>query len=115
MPAYIIARVEVTDWDRYREYVARTPACLAAYGGRFIVRGGETVHLEGAHEPGRVVVTEFPTLEAATAFYHSPEYTELRKLREGAATATFFAIDGFPVEAWEALAGLSPSSGPGAA
>src|ERR1700747_3807260 len=47
MPAYIIARVEVTDWVRYREYTKATPEVIAHYGGKFIVRGGESVTLEG--------------------------------------------------------------------
>ena len=94
MPAYIIARVQVTDWERYREYTRATPAALASFGGRFIVRGGETIALEGPQETGRVVVIEFPSLDKAKAFYHSEEYSRARKLREGAATGQFLAIEG---------------------
>ncbi len=94
MPAYIIARVQVTDWNRYREYTKLTPAAIERFGGRFIVRGGESVTLEGPEETGRVVVIEFPSLERAKAFYHSEEYSRAKKLREGAATGQFFAIEG---------------------
>ena len=94
MPAYIIARVQVTDWERYREYTRATPAAIASFGGRFIVRGGETIALEGPQETGRVVVIEFPSLDKAKAFYHSEEYSRARKLREGAATGQFLAIEG---------------------
>ena len=48
MSAYIIARVEVTDMDQYRKYTEVTPGLVAEFGGRFVVRGGETVTLEGA-------------------------------------------------------------------
>ena len=55
MPAYIIARVQVTDWERYRQYTNATPAAIAKFGGRFIVRGGETITFEGPPETGRLV------------------------------------------------------------
>ena len=94
MPAYIIARVNVTDWNLYREYTKLTPAAIERFGGRFIVRGGEMVTLEGPEETGRVVVIEFPNLDQAKAFYHSEEYSEVKELRERAATGQFIAIAG---------------------
>ncbi len=94
MPAYLIARVEVTDWSRYRQYTQRTPAAIERYGGRFIVRGGDTITLEGPAETRRLIVIEFPTLEQAKSFYNSPEYREARKLREGASTGEFIAVEG---------------------
>jgi len=96
MPAYIIARVQVTDPARYAEYMKVTPGIIETFGGRFIARGGETETLEGELETSRVVLIEFPSLEDARAFYRSPEYTETRALREGAATAQFVAVDGWP-------------------
>jgi uncharacterized protein (DUF1330 family) len=94
MPAYIIARVQVTDPARYQEYTRLTPGAIARYGGKFIVRGGKTVSLEGEPEPRRLVVIEFPTLEQAQAFYDSPDYRVARKLREGAAISQFLAVEG---------------------
>ena len=97
MPAYIIARVQVTDWERYREYTKATPGVIEKYGGRFIVRGGETITLEGPQETGRVVIIEFPSLDKTKAFYHSEEYSRAKKLREGAATGQFLAIEGWAI------------------
>ena len=94
MAAYIIARVSVTDWDKYNEYIKVTPEIIAKFGGRFIVRGGETVTLEGPEEKWRIVVVEFPDLEKAKEFYNSPEYTDAKKIREGAALAQFVALEG---------------------
>ncbi|MEM7032074.1 MAG: DUF1330 domain-containing protein [Chloroflexota bacterium] len=94
MTAYIIARVNVTDMAQYQEYMKLTPDAIAQHGGRFIVRGGEMVTLEGPEETNRVVLVEFPTLEQAKAFYHSEEYQAAKALREGAATASFIAFDG---------------------
>jgi uncharacterized protein (DUF1330 family) len=97
MPAYIIGRVQVTDWPQYAEYMKLTPGIIAQYGGRFIARGGESVTLEGPPETDRVVILEFPTYAAAQQFFHSEEYRHAKTLREGAAVAQFYAIDGVPV------------------
>ena len=94
MAAYMIARVNVTDWDKYNEYIKVTPDIIEKYEGRFIVRGGETITLEGPEEKWRIVVVEFPDLAKAKAFYHSPEYTDAKKIREGAALAQFVAVEG---------------------
>lgn len=94
MPAYIIARIRVTDPSKYAEYMKATPAAIAKHGGRFIVRGGAVVNLEGAEETSRLVVLEFPSIDAAKAFYYSTDYQEARALREGAAEAQFIAVDG---------------------
>ena len=94
MAAYLIARVNVTDWDKYNEYIKVTPGIIAKYDGRFIARGGETITFEGPEEKWRIVVVEFPDLEKAKEFYYSPEYTDAKKIREGAALAQFVAIDG---------------------
>ena len=94
MAAYMIARVEVTDWQRYKEYLEATPATIAKYGGRFIARGAETLSLEGPEETRRVVILEFPSLERVKQWYHSDDYQAARKIRAGAAEADFLAIDG---------------------
>ena len=94
MAAYMIARINVTDWDRYNEYIKVTPGIIAKYGGRFIVRGGEMVTLEGPEEKWRIVVVEFPDLQKAKDFYNSADYADAKKIREGAALAQFVAIEG---------------------
>jgi len=96
MAAYIIGRVQVTDWTRYSEYMKLTPGIIAQYGGRFIARGGESMTLEGPEETHRVVILEFPTFTAAKQFFHSEEYQQAKAVRADAALAQFFAIDGVP-------------------
>jgi uncharacterized protein (DUF1330 family) len=93
--AYIVVQAEVTNPQRYAEYAKLSPGIIAKYGGKFLARGGKTVTLEGPPAKNRVVVIEFPSLEKAEEFYRSPEYTEAKKLREGAATAQFIAVEGF--------------------
>jgi len=94
MPAYFIGRIEVTDPSRYSEYMKATPGVIAKYGGKFIARGGETTTLEGPEETRRIVIIEFPSLEAAKAFFQSAEYQQAKQLREGAAEAQFIAVEG---------------------
>ncbi len=94
MPAYLVARIRVTDPEKYRDYMALSPAAIEKHGGRFLARGGKVVTLEGAPEERRVVIVAFPSLEAARTFYDSPEYREARAAREGAADAQFFVVEG---------------------
>jgi uncharacterized protein (DUF1330 family) len=94
MAAYLVARVTVTDPERYGEYLKVSPTVIEKYGGKFIARGGEIVTLEGPEEARRVVLIEFPTLERAKEFYNSPDYQEARKLREGAGTGQLIVIEG---------------------
>jgi uncharacterized protein (DUF1330 family) len=95
MCAYVITKIKVTNWDRYREYTQASPAALAKYGGKFLVRGGETLTLEGPEETSRIVVLEFPSLEKAKEFYYSEEYQSAKKLRVGPATVLSVAVAGF--------------------
>ena len=102
MAAYIIAHVDVENWEAYREYMRHTPRVIRQFGGRFIARGGDMVTLEGPTETLRVVLIEFPSMEQATAFYNSADYARTKKLREGGGSARFVAIDGYSNELWQA-------------
>jgi uncharacterized protein (DUF1330 family) len=94
MPAYVIVETDVTDPEQYEKYKAASPAAIAAGGGRFLVRGGEHVVLEGDWHPPRLVVLEFEDLEAAKRWYDSEIYQEAKKLREGAAGFRAIAVQG---------------------
>jgi uncharacterized protein (DUF1330 family) len=94
MPAYVIVNVRVRDPERYRDYAAGTPAAIARFGGRFLVRGGEVDVREGSWSPERVVVLEFPDREAARAWYESDEYQALLAVRQEAAEAELVIVEG---------------------
>ena len=94
MPAYVIVETNVTDPEQYEQYKAASPAAIAAGGGRFLVRGGELVVLEGDWQPPRLVMLEFEDLEAARRWYESEAYQEAKKLREGAARFRAVAVEG---------------------
>jgi uncharacterized protein (DUF1330 family) len=82
MPAYVIADVEVLDATGYEEYRQKVPATIAAFGGRYLARGGATEVLEGSWSPKRCVILEFPDMERFRAWWDSPAYVPLRQLRE---------------------------------
>jgi len=90
---YVIAHAEVTDPDKWAQYVAKTKAALDRYGGKPIVRGGRSEIAEGAGRP-RHVILEFPSYENAHGYAFSPEYAEARKLREGAGTIDIVVVEG---------------------
>lgn len=76
MTAYIIARIDVTDLEKYMEYASQTVAIAESFGGKFLVKAGAFEQIEGTG-PERHVVIEMPDKETAHAFYHSPEYQNI--------------------------------------
>ncbi len=94
MSAYVIAEVNVTDPKLYDEYKKLVPATVEKYGGRFAVRGGTIESKEGGWKPARMVVLEFPSMEKARAWYHSPEYAPVLAMRLKAGTAKLILVEG---------------------
>ena len=94
MAAYLVVEVEVWDGERYEDYKRMVPASLAAFGGRFIVRGGRTERLEGEWAPGRIVILEFPSAERAKAWWASAEYAEAKALRQATARTKMILVEG---------------------
>jgi uncharacterized protein (DUF1330 family) len=94
MAAYVIVETDVHDAEQYEQYKTASPDAVHAGEGRFIVRGGELAVLEGDWNPSRLVVLEFPDLEAAKRWYVSPEYEKAKRLRDGAANLRMVAVQG---------------------
>ncbi|MBB5686398.1 DUF1330 domain-containing protein [Sphingobium boeckii] len=87
MAAYIVATVQITDPVKFGDYVKAITGLSEKHGGEYVVRGKVAEVLEGDVNPEeRVVVSRFPTAEAAIAYAKSPEYKAGAKLREGAGT-----------------------------
>ena len=76
MTAYIIARIDVTDLEKYKEYASQTVAIAESFGGRFLVKAGAFEQVEGSG-PERHVVIEMPDRETARQFYASPAYQKI--------------------------------------
>lgn len=94
MPAYLIANISVEDPETFKTYQQGVPAVVARHGGRYLVRGGRVVAKEGDPAASRIVMIEFPTLEAAEAFYASDDYAELLRTRLASATGWLMFVEG---------------------
>ena len=94
MPGYVVADVTVTDPETYADYRALTPGSIAAFDGRFLVRGGEHEVISGGWTPGRLVLLEFDSLARAAAWYDSPAYVEARAIRQSASTGSMVMVAG---------------------
>ena len=94
MPGYVIADVTVTDPETYAGYRALTPGTVAAFGGRFLVRGGDHEVIGGTWTPGRLVLLEFESPARAAGWYDSPAYVEARAIRQRASTGSLVLLDG---------------------
>jgi uncharacterized protein (DUF1330 family) len=91
---YWIVRVDVTDPERYRAYIAANAQPLKKYGARFLVRAGRFENPEGSTR-SRTVVIEFPSFQAALDCWKSPEYQAAMKLRQAVSTGDLVIIEGY--------------------
>jgi uncharacterized protein (DUF1330 family) len=94
MTAYVVVDIEVRDATVYAEYIARAPATVTAYGGKYLARAGRTEKLEGEWVPKRLVILQFESLERAKQWLNSPEYAPVKELRHKAAESNMVVIEG---------------------
>jgi uncharacterized protein (DUF1330 family) len=91
---YWIVHLDVTDAAAHQAYVAAMVAHVGKFGGRFLVRGGAREVPEGKVR-ARTAMLEFPSYDAASGSYHSPDYLPVKKLREGAADVDLVIVEGY--------------------
>lgn len=91
---YVLAEVEVTDPPVFAEYSKVVGATIDAFGGRFLVRGGDPVRLEGEREFHRFVVLEFDSPERAREWYYSKQYQDVLPIRLRSARTHAFLLNG---------------------
>lgn len=93
---YWIGHVDVSDQDGYLKYVAANKAVFEKFGGRFLVRAGQSENPEGSLR-SRHVVLEFDSYEQAKACYHSPDYQNIIKIRNDPAVsiADLVVVEGY--------------------
>jgi len=94
MAGYLIAHIEVTDPEGFKDYGKAVPAVVAKFGGRYLIRGGEVEAVEGDWTVPRLVIIEFPSVADAWRFYESPEYQKILPLRLAASKGTVVFADG---------------------
>ena len=94
MAGYVIVNDEVLDQRTFSDFRERIGATVEAHGGRYLVRGGSVEVVEGSWSAERVVVVEFDDVAAARAWLDSPEYNELKQIRERSANANVIVVEG---------------------
>jgi uncharacterized protein (DUF1330 family) len=94
MKAYVIVDVESTDEVKAARYRELSGPSIERHGGRFLVRGGPFDVLEGDWVPTRLVVAEFPSVDAARQWYESADYREARAVRDGAGVWRMVVVEG---------------------
>lgn len=90
---YWVGAVEVSDMERYKDYVATATPAYERFGAKFLVRGGNFIPAEGGSR-SRNVVIEFPSYQHAQDCYNSPEYVEARAIRQEVSEGQIIIIEG---------------------
>jgi uncharacterized protein (DUF1330 family) len=85
-PALMLIEADIHDMDGFRTYTQAIIPIVQRFGGTYVVMRGERQDLEGDWGATRVVISRWPSMEAARAFWFSPEYQQAIKLREGTGT-----------------------------
>ena len=96
--AYIITEVDVTGnmGVFLRDYAAHVQATVEPFGGRYLVRGGRNVGIEGEPPKGRIVISVFDSFEKARAWRDSPEYKKIAVVRERETKSRMYIVEGLP-------------------
>ena len=94
MSAYVIVDIQVTDPVGYEEYKKLAPPVVAAFGGKYLARGGKTETLEGDWLPKRLVILEFESAERAKAWLNFAEYRAPRQLRHQTTKTNMVVVEG---------------------
>jgi uncharacterized protein (DUF1330 family) len=94
MVAYAVVDVDVHDIGEFLNYQKKIASLLNAAGGRYLARGGEFRIYAGDYEPGRLLLMEFPSLEAMDHFYKSDTYKSLEAERDACSNCRIVAVKG---------------------
>jgi uncharacterized protein (DUF1330 family) len=92
---YLVGQITVTNPEAYAVYASQVPQTIAAFGGKYLVRGGHATQLEGQAQGERNVVVEFPSREIAEAWYNSDAYQAIIGHRTNNSTGALALVDGY--------------------
>ena len=95
-PAYVIAEVQVTDADTFKQYLAALPGTLAPYKVRTLARANPVALDSSTPRAGSLVVLAFDNMDDVKAWWNSPAYQAIIPLREKSAKTRVYAIQGLP-------------------
>ena len=84
---------KIDNMEILRKYAVKATVAISKYSGKFLVRGGKNIALEGNQSP-RTVIVEFPNFSDAEKCYNSDEYKEALNILRGAAKRNLQIIEG---------------------
>ena len=73
---------KIENMETLKKYAVKATAAISKYSGKFLVRGGKSITLEGNKSP-RTVIIEFPSFSDAEKCYNSDEYQEALNILKG--------------------------------
>ncbi len=94
MAAYVLVELEINDAAKFERYRELVPSLIEKYGGRYLVRGGDTETVEGDWAPKRIVVLEFESTQRPKEFLDSEEYRPVKQIRLDSATTNMIVAQG---------------------
>ncbi len=97
MAAFVIVDITILNQHEYEEYKKLTPPSIAAYGGKFIARGGVTESLEGDWNAERIVILEFENVQRAKEWWNSELYAPAKEIRQRNAKTKMILVEGISV------------------
>jgi uncharacterized protein (DUF1330 family) len=70
LPAYVVAEIDVRDQDGYtKDFLPKAQANIKEFGGKYLGGGfNKAIALSGAKPPNRVVLLQFPDMDAVKTF-----------------------------------------------
>ena len=93
-PGYMIFNINVNNPENYKEYIEKVKPIAQKHGGEYLVRGGESMVIEGKWEYPRTVIIKFPSYAKAIEFYKSDEYQPIKKIRLENSESNAIIIEG---------------------
>lgn len=95
MAYYVVVHVTPTTDSWIPDYLTTVTPLVAKHGGRYLARTQSHDHLEGeGPTPGLIAILEWPSKEAAQAFYTDPAYQPSLQARLSGAVNELFLIEG---------------------
>ena len=94
MAGYFIIQINVTNPEKYKDYIKQVTPIVEKFGGEYIVRGGKSENAEGNWHYERTVVLKFPTYEMVKKWHLSAEYKPIKKIREDNSECNAIIIEG---------------------
>ena len=94
-PVYLLAEVDIKDYEEFAGYARKASEIIAAYGGKYIVRGGHIMPMEGNWTPKRIVLVEFGNIDQLKNCFNSPAYLEIKPQRDASSTSRAVILSGY--------------------